>query len=462
VSPGEPFMAFLYNVAIIILTFVVSGFLAYRLLTAEKYWFGLRQKLGSIPKEVLAKRSGKPIIWLQAVSVGEVLAARPLIDRFRQDFPGYQLLISTTTKTGYEVCRSKVLADGAPCGDDLLIFFPLDYRWIVRRVLRLFRPVLICLIETELWPNFIWTADRMGIPVTLINGRISRHSYRGYRRFRFLMRRVLRCFASMGMQTDDDARRIIKIGAPAERVRVTHSLKYDGAAMIDADALDDAAIRAEIKVPASARILTAGSTHYYEEEVLADIYERLRQECNDLVLILAPRHPDRVPRIQAYLERRGLPYNLKSAFSNGDRPFAPIVVIDTLGELVKFYKVASVVFVGKSLTQKGGHNPIEPAVFARPIVFGPYMDNFEEAASLLIRAGGARVVHDTDELRAAILELLTDPEHAAAMGRRAREAVMACTGAVDESIAQMKQALDTTGGPRHHSPRPGSLIGQQA
>ena len=450
-------MAFLYNVTILILTFVLSGFLAYRLLTAEKYWFGLRQKLGSIPKALLAKRSGKPIIWLQAVSVGEVLAARPLIDRIRRDFPDHQLLISTTTKTGYEVCRSKVLADG-----DLLIFFPLDYPWIVRRVLRLFRPVLICLIETELWPNFIWTADRMGIPVTLINGRISRHSYRGYRRFRFLMRRVLRCFASMGMQTDDDARRIVDIGAPPERVRVTHSLKYDGAAMIDPDSLDEAAIRAEIKVPARARILTAGSTHYYEEEVLAQIYERLRQECDDLVLILAPRHPDRVPRIKAYLERHGLPYNLKSALSNGDRPFAPIVVIDTLGELVKFYRVASVVFVGKSLTQKGGHNPIEPAVFARPIVFGPYMDNFEEAANLLITAGGARVVRDIEELRTAILELLTNPERAAAMGRRAREAVMACRGAVDGSIEQMKQALDTTEAPRHHSLRPERLISPRA
>ncbi len=450
-------MAFFYNVAILILTFILSSFLTYRLLTGEKYRFGLCQKLGWIPRDVLARRNGKPIIWIQAVSVGEVLAAKPLLDRMREVFPGHQLLISTTTKTGYEVCRSNVMQ-----GDDLLIFFPLDYSWIVRRILKLFRPALVCLIETELWPNFVWTAARMGIPVTLINGRISRHSYHGYQRFRFLMRHVLRCFASMGMQTADDARRIIEIGAPPERVWVTHSLKYDGATKIDPEFLNETAIRAEIKVPEKARILTAGSTHYYEEEVLTDIYTRIRKQCEDLVLILAPRHPDRVPRIKAYLEKHGLAYNLKSSLSNGDRPFAPIVVIDTLGELVKFYKVASVVFIGKSLTQKGGHNPIEPAVFARPIIFGPYMDNFEEAANLLIASGGALVVRDRDELSRAILDLLLDPERAERMGRRAREAVLSRRGAVENSIRQMELALDRSARAGHHSPELHSAAGARA
>ena len=450
-------MVFLYNAAIVILSFLLSSFLAWRLLTREKYWFGICQKLGLIPREVLARRNGKPIIWIQAVSVGEVLAAKPLLDRMRRVFPEHQLLISTTTKTGYEVFHSKVMR-----GDDLCIFFPLDYLWIVRRLLKLFRPALVCLIETELWPNFVWTAARMGIPVTLINGRISRHSYRGYRRFRFLMRHVLRCVASFGMQTEDDARRLIEIGAPPERVWVTHSLKYDGATQIDPDSLDEAAIRAELKVPAGARILTAGSTHYYEEEVLAGIYTRIRQRCEDLVLILAPRHPDRVPRIKTYLEKRGLSYNLKSSLSNGERPFAPIVVVDTLGELVKFYRVASVVFVGKSLTQKGGHNPIEPAVFGKPIIFGPYMDNFEEAANLLVACGGARVVRDIEGLGRAILELLLDPERAEAMGARAREAVLSRTGAVEASIQQMKLALDRATVGTHHSPQVSEAAGAPA
>ena len=447
---GERFMVLLYNATILILSFLLSSFLTYRLLTGEKYRFGIRQKLGWIPKHVLDRRTGKPVIWIQAVSVGEVLAAKPLLDRMRHVFPDHQLLISTTTKTGYEVLRRQVIRN-----DDLCIFFPFDYPWIVRRVFRLFRPALVCLIETELWPNFVWTAARSGIPITLINGRISRHSYRGYRRFRFLMRRVLRCFASLGMQTPDDARRIIEIGAPPERVSVTHSLKYDGASQIDPDSLDEAAIRAELKLPPNARILTAGSTHYYEEEVLADIFTRIRTQCEDLVLILAPRHPDRVPRIKAYLDKRGLRYNLKSAFANGDQPFAPIVVIDTLGELVKFYKVASVVFVGKSLTQKGGHNPIEPAVFARPIIFGPHMDNFEEAANLLIACGGALVVRTADELSRTILDLLLDPERAHAMGRRARDAVMSRTGAAENSIRQMKLALDRSGTSPHHPPQSG-------
>jgi len=447
-------MVFLYNLAVLILSFLLSSFLTYRLLTGEKYRFGLRQKLGRVPRKMLAKRTGKPVIWIQAVSVGEIIAARPLIERMRQAFPGHQLLISTTTKTGYTLCMSQIIRP-----DDLCIFFPLDYFWIVRRMLRLFRPVLVCLIETELWPNFVWTAARMGIPVTLINGRISRHSYRGYRRFRFLMRHVLRAFSSFGMQTPDDARRIIEIGAPPERVSVTHSLKYDSANQIDPDSLDEAAIRDEIKVARDAHILTAGSTHYYEEEVLADIYTRIRQQFEGLVLILAPRHPDRVPRIKAYLDKQGLRYNLKSSLSNGEQPPAPIVVVDTLGELAKFYKVASVVFVGKSLTQKGGHNPIEPAVFAKPIIFGPYMDNFEEAATLLIESGGAVVVRNSEELARAILDLLLDPERAEAVGRRAREAVLSRTGAVENSIRQMKLALDTTNPAAHHAPKPSAAAG---
>jgi 3-deoxy-D-manno-octulosonic-acid transferase len=450
-------MLLFYNAAIVILSFVLSTFLGWRLLTREKYWFGICQKLGRIPREVLARRNGKPIIWVQAVSVGEMLAAKPLLDRMREVFPGHQLLISTTTKTGYEVCRSRVMRPG-----DLCIFFPLDYLPIVRRMLKLFRPALVCLIETELWPNFVWTAARMKIPVTLINGRISRHSYRGYCRIRFLMRRVLQCVTSFGMQTPDDARRIIEIGAPAERVQVTHSLKYDGAMQIDPASLDEAAIRAELKVPPGAPILTAGSTHYYEEEVLAGIYTRIRQQCPDLVLILAPRHPDRVPRIKAYLEKHGLSYNLKSSLSNGERPFAPIVVVDTLGELIKFYRVASVVFIGKSLTQKGGHNPIEPAIFGKPIIFGPYMDNFEEAATLLVAGGGARVVRDTEGLRSAILELLLDPAQAEAMGRRAREAVLSCVGAVEGSVRQMKLALDRAPSGAHHSAKVGVAAGAPA
>ena len=166
--------------------------------------------------------------------------------------------------------------------------------------------------------------------------------------------------------------------------------------------------------------------------------------------------------IKAYLEKQGLHYNLKSAFSNGEQPPAPIVVVDTLGELAKFYKVASVVFVGKSLTQKGGHNPIEPAIFAKPIIFGPYMDNFEEAANLLIESGGALVVRNIEELTHAILELLLNPERAHAVGRRAREAVLSRTGAVENSIRQMKLALDTTPQAGHHFHEPRPAAGQHA
>ncbi len=429
-------MLILYNIVIIISSFFLSTFLTYRVFSKYKYRFGIKQRLGFFHKDLLAKRTKKPLIWIQAVSVGEVLAAKSLIERIRQEFPNYQLLLSTTTLTGHNICIQKVARN-----DDIIIFFPLDYFWIIKKVLRLFSPSLIALIETELWPNFICTAARRGISLVLVNGRISEKSYHGYLRFRFLMRKVLQNFTSFGMQTEADAQRIITIGAPKEKVVITHSLKYEGAMQLDSKELKTKNILEELKIPEDAKILTAGSTHYYEEEILTDIYLNLKNEFPGLILLLAPRHPERIPKIETYLSGRGLKYNLRSKLDDGKTPFQPVIVVDTLGELAKYYKISSVVFVGKSLTEKGGHNPIEPAVFARPIIFGPYMDNFREAAQLLLENNAAIEVQSAKELNQAIRRILLNPEEGKEMGIRARNAIKNKTGAIQNSIFQMKKAL---------------------
>ncbi len=410
-------------------------FLLYRGLSREKYRLGLRQRLGLYPKEVLHKLSGKPLIWIQAVSVGEVLAVIPLISEIRKRFSGYQLLISTTTLTGHRICVEKVASE------DIVIFFPLDYYWTIRRSLRRFKPALIALVETEIWPNFICIAKRMSIPVVLINGRISPGSFRGYIRFRRLMKKVLSGFSWLGMQTQEDAERVIALGADPENVGVTPSLKYEGAIKLAEKNYDKSAIRKELRLTEKAALITAGSTHNGEEEALTQVYLELKNEFPNLALILAPRHPHRVPKIAAYLRSKNVPFNLRSDLCRDNVSFKSVIIIDTLGELIKYYSISAIVFIGKSLYEKGGQNPIEPAVFSKPVIFGPHMENFQEASELLLKNNGAFMVNNPAELAHRLRHLLLNPDEARGMGQRAHSVILSKKGAVEKTIRFMEKVL---------------------
>jgi len=427
-------MVCMYNLAIVTLSGIFLPYLLLRLLIEEKHRIGLAQRLGFIPREVLRKRSGKPVIWIHSVSVGEVLAATPLIAEIRTQFPGYQLLLSTTTVTGHGVCLKRVAAPG-----DLVIYFPVDLPIVVRRVFSLFLPRLILLMETEIWPGLIGEARQRGIHLLLVNGRLSDKSFRRYLKVRPFIRPLLQSFSFIGMQTEQGRQRMLMLGASADAVSVTRSMKYEAALSSVPSRAEVEGLRKELRIP-EGRVLIAGSTHRGEEQLIARAYLELRQKYPDLFLVIAPRHPERFQEAQDSLRQKGIPFFLRSA-GTGAPSDCHVMVLDTLGELTKFYALADVAFVGKSLTQRGGHNPLEPASCGKPVLFGPHMDNFREVAALLTSEGGAIEVRGFRDLVSALDHLLGHGEAAKEIGRRARRSVESRTGGVDRTIFQVKVIL---------------------
>ena len=283
---------------------------------------------------ILKGRTGKPVIWVHSVSVGEVLAAAPLVGEIRRRFPSYQLLLSTTTVTGHGVCLKRVADSG-----DLVIYFPVDVRFAVRRVMSLFSPRVIVLMETEIWPNLIGEARRRGTRLLLVNGRLSDKSFHRYRRFRRFVRELLRSFSFIGMQTEEGSGRMRELGAPPEVVSVMGSMKYEAALSWAPSEAEVQRLRNELGIP-ERRVIVAGSTHRGEEPLVARAWAELREKCADLFLVIAPRHPERFQEVENWLRQKGIPYRKRSAGS-GAGSHGGVMLLDTLGELTKFYGLAS-------------------------------------------------------------------------------------------------------------------------
>lgn len=427
-------MVFIYNSALFFLSVSLFPYLALRFLSEKKHRTGLLQRLGFVPRGILEKRTGTPVIWVHSVSVGEVLAAAPLIEQIRTAFPSHQLVLSTTTVTGHRVCRNNIAG-----ATDLVIYFPLDIPCILRRIFKLFSPRVILLMETEIWPNLIRQARRRKILLLLVNGRLSDKSFRRYLRARFFVRPLLHSFFFIGMQTDQGKLRIIKLGAPPAIVEVTGSMKYEAALAAVPSEDEVKALREELSIRTE-KVVVAGSTHRGEEQLMVRAYLELRQKHPDLFLILAPRHPERFAEVQNFLRQKNIPYILRSARTAAS-PERRVLLLDTLGELANVYALATVAFVGKSLTAKGGHNPLEPASCGKPVVFGPHMENFKEVAEVLTAEGGAVQVADFRELVAALDRLLSDGELAEEMGRRARNALESRTGCVRRTASKLREIL---------------------
>jgi len=387
----------------------------------------LGQRLGFVPL-----RPGPPRLWVHAVSVGEAMAAIPLVRALRARWPETEVVISTVTGTGARVVRDRLPEVSA------LIAFPLDFPFAVQAAVSRIAPRGFIALETELWPNLLRTLARRGIPSVVVNGRISDRSYRRYRLVRRLFRRTLAEVTGFGMQSEEDARRIIGLGAPPERVVVTGNLKMEAPGVEGADRL----WRRLLHLADTEPIWIAGSTHRGEEEQLFETLERVRAEGGPLTLILAPRHPERVGEVEELLARRGLPgvrrSRLPAERSGAERP---VILLDTVGELASLYAAADVVFVGGSLVPVGGHNMIEPALLGKAVVFGPHVENFREAATLLLEAGGAIQVRDRDGLAEAVHRLLRDPGERRRLGAAAREAVRARQGATARTIELLKRVL---------------------
>jgi len=417
------FVWFFYQILLIFFCFLFWPFFI------KKIRMGLKQRLGLLDEDAKRLRDGK-VIWAHAASVGEVVGLGNLVRAIKGECPGYHFVISTLTSTGQAMAR-KVIPDGRA-----FIYFPLDFSCIAGRVLDAIKPKLFIITETELWPNFIKEAKERSIPIVVANGRISIFSFRSYKMVKFFMGKVLQNIDLLIMQSQADAERIISLGAPAARVTVAGNLKFDTGSNIFLRSVN-------LNQESNRLFLVAGSTHRGEEEVILDVYGKIRETYPDIILVLAPRHPERITEVEKLLKSKNFPFRRRTElrFPFPENDLTRIVLLDTIGELIHFYALARIVFVGGSLVPAGGHNILEPAGLGKAVLFGPYMDNFEEVAQSFISKGAGIVVSNREELLQSILKLLANPEELEKMGRAALDIVVAHKGASKKSAVLIKELL---------------------
>ena len=426
-----------YSVLIVLFFAVTSPYLLYQAIRYRKYVRSLRQRLGYLPLSF--NLDGDDSIWIHAVSVGEVLTARALLPELRERYPRLRIFLSTTTMTGQQVARNNLQYV------DEVFYFPFDLRFIVRRTLRLVRPKLFIVMETEIWPNLLRACREAGVKTVLVNGRISSRSYPRYRMARGFFRVVLSDIDRFCMQSAESARRIVEIGADPARVLVTGSLKFDsldipGATGAAADRGRNRVLR-YFRIAPERPVVMAASTLKGEEEPVFEAFQRIRANRSNALLIIAPRKPERFDEVERIARRGGWNVARRSELRVDAEPRNDVIVLDTIGELAQLYQIGTVVFVGGSLVDAGGHNILEPAVFGKPIVFGPHMENFAEIAQAFLEQGAAVQVKSGRELETALLELLGDPVRRASLGAAARALVEANRGARAKSLGAIAQLM---------------------
>jgi 3-deoxy-D-manno-octulosonic-acid transferase len=470
-------MYVLYSLGLTLLFLALLPYFIYQAVRYGKYAGSFKQRMGWLP--VAVRSDGRETIWVHAVSVGEFLAARSLIELLKREWPDHRILVSTTTLTGQE------LAQSGPHSIDEAFYFPFDWNSSVRRVLEWVKPSIVIILETELWPNFLRECRRRGVVTILANGRISPRSFSRYRRVHSFIKRTLEHLSLIIMQSDADAERALQLGAPKDRTRVCGNLKYDqsGAGGLGPGVGEQGnRTRQEISNPqpptrspqlpapnpfseldrlfqlsTSPHLIVAGSTAPGEEEMLlASLREvRLHSGLEDTRLLLAPRHPERFVEVGRLIGRCEFTFARRSDFGgslsdvrNGERNDtttaaaqpADVILLDTIGELALVYRFAAAVFVGGSLVPRGGHNIIEPAAFARPIIVGLHTENFRQVISDFAW-GNALVQTDASGLARELISLLSDPAAAQAMGERARDILLKNKGATECTILAIKEVV---------------------
>jgi len=379
----------------------------------------------------------RPVIWIHAVSLGEVVAVTPLVNELHRRHPAYRLVVSTVTETGREAVEQRLAGVADHC------YAPLDFPWVVSRFIDRLQPCLYLFVETELWPNLLWYLRRRGVPTALVNGRLSTRSFerQQWAPVRSFYRTMLQTLSLCLMQTDRDVDRIIALGAEASRVRRTGNIKFDQPVPA---VTQIGRIRDRLGLQETEQLFVAGSTHPGEEEALVECYQALVTQCSSAVLLLAPRHIERAESVEAMIRARGIAVQRRSAIgqAGGPRSTGPrVVLLDSRGELASIYGEAVVAFVGGTLVPVGGHNLLEPAQWAKPVLFGPYTDHCAEVADLLIQAGGGRRVLQTEELTQQVKILFADDEQRKRMGRSARQVVEQNQGALQQTLEAIDRLL---------------------
>lgn len=456
-------MAYLLNLAYLLLIAAALPWLLYQRLRYGKYREGWDAKLwGRVPKRDANGRC----LWLHAVSVGEVNLLAPIIERWERRHPEWEIVISTTTQAGLHLAQKRY----AP---RTIFYCPLDFTWSVRRAVANVQPTLLVLTELELWPNLIAAARSSGAKIAVVNGRLSEKSFRGYRRFQWLTRRVLEQIHLIAAQNGEYAGRFLLLGAKSASVQITGSIKFDGVRTSRGNA-ETVRLRELAGIGDDDVVLLAGSTQAPEESLALDVFEHLAKEHPRLLLILVPRHPERFDEVAAMLDRRGMQWQRRSKCRPESRPLTPsvaslgmelelannstsyappvthgvsdlhsrILLVDVVGELGYWWGAAHIAFVGGSLTSRGGQNMIEPAAYGAAVSFGPNTWNFKDVVALLLARDAAVLVKDGGELEAFVSRCLNEPAWAESLGRRAQELVLEQQGAADRTIGLLSGLVE--------------------
>jgi 3-deoxy-D-manno-octulosonic-acid transferase len=430
----------IYTLVILLFAVAASPWFLYQAIRYRKYIGSVTQRMGVLP--VSLNLDGDESIWIHAVSVGEALVARSLLPALREQYPGLKIFVSTTTLTGQQIARTRLPhVDG-------VFFFPFDLQPFVGRTLRIVKPRLFIMMETEIWPNLLRACRKSGVKTMLVNGRISSRSYPRYRMARSFFRGVLADVDRFCMQSEESARRLIDIGADRARVTVTGSLKFESVeppAAVSAGRGEGRVLR-YFRIAANRLVFIAASTLKGEETPVLDAFKAVRKQHPNALLIVAPRKPERFGEAEALARGEGYRVVRRSELPVDAEPREDVIVLDTVGELAQLFQIATVVFVGGSLVDKGGHNILEPAVHGKPIIFGPYMENFAEIAETFLTSHAAIQVASPGELPDVFVRLAGDSVERARLGAAARALVEANRGALPKTLDAIGALLPAPSG----------------
>lgn len=433
-------MRALYNIVFTFFFVLSAPYYFWKMWRRGNWRTGFLQRFGRYESPVKHAVTNRQVLWIHAVSVGEVGLCVELVRALETRLPNLKIVVSTTTSTGMGTLQRRLP------GRVEKIYYPIDFKSCVSKALASLHPRAVMLVEAEIWPNFLWRLHDRRTPVFLVNARLSERSYRGYRRLSFLFRPLFASFEGVGAPDARDAARLVELGCRPDAVQVIGNLKYDTATLDERRPLDVPGILAQLGVAPTAPIWVAGSTHPGEEAVLARVFLRLRPQHPDLFLILVPRHFERGREVGRELQAAGVKFVYRreiTAVTRHPPNSVQCLLVNTTGELKHFYEAATLVFVGKSLVGMGGQNPIEPAALGKPLLFGPNMQNFESIAHRFVAAGGAVRVSDEAELEQAVHALLADEPRRVRLGQTAVEVVRNNTGALGRTVEMVARYCET-------------------
>jgi 3-deoxy-D-manno-octulosonic-acid transferase len=424
-------MMVIYSSLLLAVLVVGAPYWLVRMATSGRYRAGLRERLGLVSKALHELTAGRNVVWVHAVSVGEVMAATQLIRELKKRLPGWLVAVSTTTETGQRLANERL-------PDSPVFYLPLDLKFSVRKYLRVLQPRMLVLMESELWPRLIAECTRDGMPIVVVNARISDRSFPRYMRLRRLWRPFLEMIALFLAQSVETAERLIKIGAPETRVRVTGNLKYDVQANTDNEMTKRIA-----SILSGTRLVVAGSTLAGEEQTVLTAWPAIRQAIPDASLLIAPRHKDRFEEVSQLIRRSGSPFLRCSQLTQNSAPVVggTILLLDTIGDLASVYGLASVAFIGGSLVPKGGHNPLEPAQFGVPVLTGLSFENFREIVKTMQQAEAIRIIA-SEKFAETLIGMLRDKDGSRALGERGRLVFEAQAGATARTAQAIVSLLE--------------------